>query len=84
MWPEKICRFLSSVANFTNFYRNKVGLFYKIGEGEGPRAGGERGAPHDGGQGLQAEGQTPPLRARDQHRRDQGGEYGVSQGTSRL
>ena len=38
-----------------------------IGESEGPRAGGERGAPHDGGQGLQAEGQTPPLRARDQH-----------------
>ncbi len=49
-----------------------------VGASKGPGVRGEWGETHDGGEGLQAEGQASPLRTGEQHRWDQGGEYGCS------
>ena len=46
------------------------------GQGQGPRPRGVRGEAPDRGQGLQAEGQTPPLRAGAQPRGDEGRKHG--------
>ena len=51
-----------------------------IGESEGSWAGGERGEAHDGGEGVQAEGQASAVWAGEQCRWNQGREYGRSQG----
>ena len=61
----------------------KYKIYYGVlGSSEGPWAGGERREAHDGGQGVQAEGQASTLRAGEQHCGDQGREYGLTQGKS--